>query len=246
MDVKSVAIGDDGRFSAARISITAANGGILYDRFIRQKEEVSDYRVAVTGIKSGDLKSFQAVQFEDALREVHAIVNDRVIIGYNLANQMKILMLRHENFLVRDISTYKPFQLNFKPRKLVSLAKDILNLDIQVRVNSSVEDARICFNLYKTVRDQWEASIDSKFSLKLRELRKKIARDEVSVMKQAAALEVSAQNRKARQARRAERRKASSGGRWLTEGGNDDEGDDNDTEKTRSKSKYDDDDSDSD
>lgn len=58
MDCEMVGVGREGRRSIlARVSIVNVQGQVLYDKFVRPKEKVKDFRTAVSGIRRQDLAS---------------------------------------------------------------------------------------------------------------------------------------------------------------------------------------------
>ena len=53
-----VGVGPDGNDSAlARISIVNQFGHCVYDKFVKPKEQVTDYRTWVSGVRPEDLKT---------------------------------------------------------------------------------------------------------------------------------------------------------------------------------------------
>lgn len=58
MDCEMVGVGPDGNDSAlARISIVNQFGHCVYDKFVKPKEQVTDYRTWVSGVRPEDLKT---------------------------------------------------------------------------------------------------------------------------------------------------------------------------------------------
>jgi hypothetical protein len=56
LDCEMVGIGPKGRTSSlARICVVNSFGNVIYDKFVKQRERVTDYRTEVSGIKKGDL-----------------------------------------------------------------------------------------------------------------------------------------------------------------------------------------------
>lgn len=52
------------------------------DEFVAPKEKVTDYRTAVSGIRAQDLNG--AMPHAEAIRRVHELVGDRIIVGHSL------------------------------------------------------------------------------------------------------------------------------------------------------------------
>ena len=57
IDCEMVGVGPDGEHSIlARVSIVNHFGKLIYDRFVKPTEEVTDYRTAFSGIRPEDIK----------------------------------------------------------------------------------------------------------------------------------------------------------------------------------------------
>lgn len=56
MDAEFVGVGDDGKDNMlARVSIVNEEGVCIYDKYVKPKEEITDYRTAISGIRPADL-----------------------------------------------------------------------------------------------------------------------------------------------------------------------------------------------
>ena len=57
IDCEMVGVGPDGEHSIlARVSIVNHFGKLIYDRFVKPTEEVTDYRTAFSGVRPEDVK----------------------------------------------------------------------------------------------------------------------------------------------------------------------------------------------
>lgn len=66
LDCEMVGLGEDGKESAlARCCIVDYDGNVLYDRFVRPKGFVTDFRTKYSGIRKQDLRADTAIQFAD-------------------------------------------------------------------------------------------------------------------------------------------------------------------------------------
>uniref|UniRef100_A0A6A7G3D6 RNA exonuclease 4 n=2 Tax=Hirondellea gigas TaxID=1518452 RepID=A0A6A7G3D6_9CRUS len=163
IDCEFVGVGADGERNAlARVSITNFHGDVVYDKFVKPIESVTDYRTWVSGVRPADLET--AVDFKTAQKDVAEILKDRIIVGHSIKHDLHALMLTHASHLIRDTASKKSGFCPKGPRSLRALCKTHLDLDIQSNEHSSVEDARATMLLYKTRRKIWEkeASIISK------------------------------------------------------------------------------------
>ncbi|XP_078678185.1 RNA exonuclease 4-like isoform X2 [Branchiostoma floridae x Branchiostoma belcheri] len=159
MDCEMVGTGHRGSKSAlARVSIVNQFGKCVYDKFVKPKEKVTDYRTFVSGIRPQDLKdgeSFQSVQ-----KEVADILKGRILVGHALQNDMKALQMTHPKQMIRDTSNFPPFKSlaggNNTP-SLKKLAAGVLHLQIQKGEHCSIQDAQVAMRLYTLHKKEWEA-----------------------------------------------------------------------------------------
>lgn len=161
IDCEMVGVGEDGsRNSLARVVIVNYYGGVLLDRFVKQMEPVVDYRTAISGIRSSDLKG--ASDLSVVQKEVYAFLKDKIIVGHQLSSDLKVLMLDHPKLYIRDTARYAPLlKAPGKPHSLKHLAKEILDLTIQENAHNPIEDAQIPVLVYRHIQKNWEASIKS-------------------------------------------------------------------------------------
>ncbi|XP_035457285.2 uncharacterized protein LOC118280973 [Spodoptera frugiperda] len=163
MDCEMVGIGYSGNdHMLARVSIVNKFGDCIYDKFVKAREEVKDYRTDISGVRKEDLlngEDFTVVQ-----KEVSELLRGRILVGHSLKNDLAVLFLSHPKRNIRDTSRYKPFRKITKGStpSLKRLAKEILGIDIQSGEHSSVEDARAAMQLYCSVARQWEPTLADK------------------------------------------------------------------------------------
>ncbi|KAL0808879.1 hypothetical protein ABMA28_012549 [Loxostege sticticalis] len=163
MDCEMVGVGYDGNdHMLARVSLVNKFGDCIYDKFVKAREEVIDYRTEVSGIRKEDMLNGE--DFTTVQKEVAEIIKGRILVGHSLKNDLSVLFLSHPKRNIRDTSRYKPFRKVTKGStpSLKRLAKEILGIDIQHGEHSSVEDARAAMQLYCTVAKKWEASMSDK------------------------------------------------------------------------------------
>ncbi|KAL7751356.1 3'-5' exonuclease [Sorochytrium milnesiophthora] len=143
----------------ARVSVVNFHGRVLYDAYVQPKEKVVDYRESVSGIRAQDLASGSAI--EEVTRKVSDLIKGRVVVGYSLYHDFKVMFLDHPSKQMRDLSLYRAIQpLRGKgPTSLKDLAKSHLHVDART---NSVEEARVCMLLYRLFRERWEASLVQK------------------------------------------------------------------------------------
>ncbi|KAM3955134.1 uncharacterized protein ACR2FA_010880 [Aphomia sociella] len=163
MDCEMVGVGHGGNdHMLARVSLVNKFGDCIYDKYVRAREEVTDYRTEISGIRREDMLNGE--DFTTVQKEVAELIKGRVLVGHSLKNDLSVLFLSHPKRNIRDTSRYKPFRKITKGStpSLKRLAKEILNIDIQHGEHSSVEDARAAMQLYCTVAKKWEAVMSEK------------------------------------------------------------------------------------
>jgi len=169
IDCEMVGVGEGGQFSSlARVSIIDFYGNVVLDLYVKQRQEVVDYRTFVSGITMEHLTSDHAVEFEECLELVKKILKDKILVGHGLKNDLSALEISHPWHQIRDTTKFKPFmKIRSKtgllsPCKLKELAKEWLGWDIQPhdRPHCPIEDARTALSLYKKVYRNWEKVVD--------------------------------------------------------------------------------------
>jgi len=174
LDCEMVGIGPDGRQSRlARVCLMDWDGEIIYDRHVKVEERVTDYRTFVSGITAEDLRSDDAVTFDEARSVVATLLMGRILVGHGLKNDLRVLALSHPWHDVRDTAKYEPFMrpaeshdispLNAShlPKKLRVLARDKLGMVIQEEgmPHCPADDALAALELYKKHRVKWEKAV---------------------------------------------------------------------------------------
>ena len=101
-------------------------------------------------------------------------------MGHALKNDLAALRIHHPWQDTRDTAKYEPFMKTrfddgvLWPRKLRDLCKEKLGTDIQEfgKAHSPIEDATSALDLYKSVRNKWEKTMQYKIN-KTNEIMKK-------------------------------------------------------------------------
>lgn len=103
IDCEMVGVGRGGKRSMlARCSIVNFRGQVLYDKYVKPMEAVTDYRTEVSGIRPSHLNSDAAITFAQCQKEVASLLERRVLVGHSISNDLKSLLLSHPKHLVRD------------------------------------------------------------------------------------------------------------------------------------------------
>lgn len=170
LDCEMVGVGHAGRKSSvARVTLVDWDGRIVYDEFVQQEQEVTDYRTFVSGITHLDVED-ATLTLDECRQHVATMIADKILVGHALKNDLRGLGLTHPWMSTRDTAKYEPFmQIRFTdnvlwPRKLKDLAFEKLERKIQREgePHSAYEDAAAAMDLYRTVRRKWEKVMDYK------------------------------------------------------------------------------------
>ena len=159
IDCEMVGVGEEPeqRSVLARASIVNYHGEQVYDSFVKPKEFVTDWRTWVSGIaprhmKTGVCDCFLhsmtdslmiervARDFEVVQRDVANLLQDRILVGHAIYNDLDALFLSHPKRNIRDTARHPPFRKCSAGRApaLKKLAREILGLEIQAGEHSSV------------------------------------------------------------------------------------------------------------
>ncbi|RCK63472.1 RNA exonuclease 4 [Candida viswanathii] len=159
LDCEFVGLGPDGAESAlARISIVNYFGVVLFDSYVRPQGKVTDFRTWVSGVESFHLRD--AIEFRRAQEITGELLKGKVLVGHAIKNDLDMLYLGHPKSMIRDTSKFKKFRAiaGGKAPGLKKLAKEFLDVDIQVGQHSSVEDARATMLLFRLFRKEIESA----------------------------------------------------------------------------------------
>jgi RNA exonuclease 4 len=168
LDCEMVGLGPSGRQSAlARACLVDYQGDVLYDRFVRPKGFVTDFRTKYSGVRSGNLRKGEACTFEECQQEVADLIKGKVLVGHALKNDLTVLMLGHPHTHIRDTASYRPLMKcrkvgdkeKFRPNALRNLAKERLGIIIQDGEHDPGVDARSAMMLYRECRVDWEKGL---------------------------------------------------------------------------------------
>jgi RNA exonuclease 4 len=172
MDCEMVGVGNHGLQSAlARVTIISWYGTVLFDEYVKQDQEVTDYRTFVSGITTEVLDN-EMLDFATCRKRVQELLKDKILVGHALENDLGVLNISHPWHLTRDTAKYEPFmKMRFNdgvlwPRGLRDLCWELLGRDIQVlgKPHCPREDALAALDLYRVVWQQWEGTIEYKLS----------------------------------------------------------------------------------
>uniref|UniRef100_A0A3B3HN37 Interferon stimulated exonuclease gene n=1 Tax=Oryzias latipes TaxID=8090 RepID=A0A3B3HN37_ORYLA len=155
LDCEMVGTGTGGRVSElGRCSILDYHGNVLYDKYVRPCQPVTNFRTRWSGIRRHHMRN--ATPFSEAREEILKILEDKVIVGHSIYNDFKVLDIFHPAHMVRDTSMTRHLsRLAGFPRGRCSslriLSRKLLKRNIQVgkKGHCSVEDATAALDLYK-------------------------------------------------------------------------------------------------
>ncbi|XP_076245748.1 RNA exonuclease 4 isoform X2 [Calliopsis andreniformis] len=164
MDCEMVGIGDGTESMLARVSIVNRHGFCVYDKYVKPREPVQDYRTKISGIRPHNLENGE--EFETVQKEVAEILKGRILVGHALKHDLDVLFLSHPRKHLRDTSRFKTFRQLSRGNtpSLKKLAYELLGREIQTGEHNSIEDARAAMQLYVLYKNRWESEFYSKKS----------------------------------------------------------------------------------
>jgi RNA exonuclease 4 len=162
LDCEFVGIGENGKdHMLARVSIVNSHGDCVYDKFVKAREPVINYRTFVSGIRPGDMEKGE--DFDKVQKDVASLLKGKILVGHSLKNDLAVLLLTHPRHAIRDTSKY--FRENGKMTpSLKLLAQKYLGISIQEGEHSSIQDSQAAMQLYNMYRKQWETGGGNKKS----------------------------------------------------------------------------------
>lgn len=167
----------DNNSSLARVSMVNYDGEQIYDSFVKQREQVTDWRTHVSGITPKHMTD--ARDFTQVQEDIAQLLDGRVLVGHSVRNDLLALLLSHPRRNTRDTAMYPPYKavaLGGTP-KLKILAAHFLGLEIQGSAHSSVEDARATMMLFRRDKDGFEREHSKKYPVRVDKLVKKSNND---------------------------------------------------------------------
>lgn len=75
-------VGVEEESALARCSVVNYHGEIVYDKFVKPKQRVTDFRTKVSGITPLCLKN--AITEKVALEEIHKLLEGKVLVGHTI------------------------------------------------------------------------------------------------------------------------------------------------------------------
>ncbi|KAL1685987.1 ribonuclease H-like domain-containing protein [Schizophyllum commune] len=158
MDCEMVGVGPEGTESSlARVSLVNFHGAVLLDVFVRQRERVTDYRTHVSGVREKDM--IGARPFEEVQKQVAELLQDKILVGHAVHNDLQALLLSHPRAQTRDTQFFagKLKLVRSSRIALRALVQQELGMAIQAGEHSSVIDARATMAVFRIHRREWEA-----------------------------------------------------------------------------------------
>lgn len=153
LDCEMVGVGPKAKQSAlARCTVVDYHGQCLCDLYVKPDLPVTDYRTRWSGIRKEHIQG--GLPFICVQNHIRKLIEDKIIIGHALDNDLRALELDHPSDQIRDTSecSYLKELLgvgSHLPVSLKKLSKLLLHRNIQAGEHSSLEDARAAMDLFK-------------------------------------------------------------------------------------------------
>jgi hypothetical protein len=168
LDCEMVGVGEESVLG--HVVIVDFNGFQLYNKYVIPRggtNVITDYREKYSGLtpallknieNTDKLKNIQEHSFEVVKNEVHAILNNRIVVGHGLQNDFNVLEFNTSPENIWDstiIHMYMKDHLYIpglkQAKRLKVIAKEFADDNIQQenKGHSPLEDARASMNLYR-------------------------------------------------------------------------------------------------
>lgn len=174
LDCEMVGVGRHGAQSAlARVTLIDFYGNIMMDEYVRPDLPVTDYRTFVSGITQ-EMLDTATMNLYTAQKCVKMLLEDKLLIGHDLQNDLQALGITHPWHMIRDTARFEPFMKtrfpgdeSLWPRGLKDLSAEKLGREIQVygRPHCPKEDAQAALDLYQMVWLQWELCVEREVNM---------------------------------------------------------------------------------
>ncbi|KAI6173019.1 RNA exonuclease 4 [Aphelenchoides besseyi] len=144
IDCEYVGVGFNGAEDhLARVSIVNEKGGTIYDKYVKPRETIVDYRTHVSGICEGHLAN--GVPFSQVQQEVHKLLANKIVVGHAVHDNFRVLNFTYPFRLTRDTVKYRPSETSLK-----LLAEKLVGMSIQQgEHNSRIMSCRFDYQLNK-------------------------------------------------------------------------------------------------
>lgn len=147
----------------ARVSVVNFHGHQIYDSYVQVKVPITDYRTKVSGIEPKHIRKDVARTFKEVQEDMKLLLQNRILVGHAVKNDLDALILKHDKRFIRDTSKYSKFRelapIPGRTPGLKHLVEKLLGVEIQVGAHSSVEDARATMALFRLEKEGFDAEI---------------------------------------------------------------------------------------
>lgn len=129
-----------------KVSVVDIKKKIMYDTLVKPDNEIVDYNTRFSGITESMLNKTNK-NLKDVQNDLMSFITaETILIGHGLENDLKALKILHTTVI--DTCVVFPHYLGYPFRNsLKTLARTILNKQIQIREHDSIEDAKVVVDL---------------------------------------------------------------------------------------------------
>lgn len=133
----------------AKVTVVGMDGRLVYDTFVKPRNEIVDYNTRFSGITPKDLKPTTTKCLKEVQNDLRGFISaETILIGHGLENDLRALKLVHKTVVDTAWSFPHYNGLPYK-RSLRSLVSTYLKREVQSGANghNSYEDAYACMEL---------------------------------------------------------------------------------------------------
>ncbi|KAG7665462.1 uncharacterized protein J8A68_001150 [[Candida] subhashii] len=136
-----------------RVSLIDFNGTVVFDKFVKPAQEITDYVTKYSGITEEKLRDVTTTLSDIQQLFQSTVYKQDILIGHSLDSDLNVMKIKHDNIVDTAVIFEHVRGPPSKP-SLKWLAKTYLERNIQTgettgEGHSSVEDAKACLDLVK-------------------------------------------------------------------------------------------------
>jgi len=154
IDCEMVGVGPRKQSALAEVSLVDFNGKVIYHKYVKPSQPITNYRTFVSGI-TPDILEREGVSYSEVKRELESILQDKILVGHGLQNDINAIGIPIPKSRRWDSTEIPLFMRRpewggpLQPKKLKVLLKNYVGNNIQTGKHSASEDAEASMKLFK-------------------------------------------------------------------------------------------------
>lgn len=145
------------RVSVIRLDDVSESFETMLDLWVEVDEDVVDWRTPITGVNAVSFRSRKRHPFHQVRRQVQDWIENRILVGHALWNDLEVLRLEHPQELIRDTAEILELRPEWRQKLMPSLSllmRHWFHEEMHDGVHDSVQDAWAALRLYQLVQQR--------------------------------------------------------------------------------------------